>query len=241
MVEPRATAPRTEVAAAASVPHTWAAAMVIPMVGFGSLESLPENVRSTLSKAKYPVYGLWVFGLLQFFLVNPVQAMSAIVLALFGTFLLNEDPQMVSCYRFLRDRVMGERVARTCCGNGGLPMLMPFFILSFSNAIVDFFTLARVVTVLGNQLKQPTNALVFGILLGVWLSETASAALTFGALKAVLAEQGGASLGYQALPGGPASAGPVLGGRGPVAPPGGGRQAGPDFVPFAGEGHRLGG
>lgn len=201
--------------------------MVIPMMSpAGSIDELPDEVRPVLVKVKYCVVGLWVFGLL-FFFFEPIGSMSTICLAVFGTFLLSEDPQMARCYGFLREG-LGQ-----CCGNGGLSMLTPFLVFSLVNSVVDGLQLAQLFSYIGREMLclPPVD-----ILICIWVCEFASAVFSWRVLKAVLPPMPEPGNGYQPLPGRLQSAPPsATGSRGDSQANRGG------FQPFSGEGHRLAG
>eukprot|EP00429_Kryptoperidinium_foliaceum_P073129 CAMPEP_0176222126 /NCGR_PEP_ID=MMETSP0121_2-20121125/20073_1 /TAXON_ID=160619 /ORGANISM="Kryptoperidinium foliaceum, Strain CCMP 1326" /LENGTH=198 /DNA_ID=CAMNT_0017561329 /DNA_START=27 /DNA_END=623 /DNA_ORIENTATION=- len=169
-----------------------------------SITTLPEDVRQTLVHIKWCVFGLWSFGAV-YFVLQPLSALSTLVLAIFGTFLLHEDPQMTPCYNSLREMV-GQ-----CCGNGGMTMLAPFVVFSVVNAVLDGFQLAQLFYLFGGRMF--TSPIV-DILVGIWVFETAAAVLSWRVLKAVaptLPEPGG---DYQRLGGG---APPRPGGPAPQA------------------------
>eukprot|EP00930_Biecheleria_cincta_P008575 TRINITY_DN110057_c0_g1_i1.p1 TRINITY_DN110057_c0_g1~~TRINITY_DN110057_c0_g1_i1.p1 ORF type:complete len:193 (-),score=16.60 TRINITY_DN110057_c0_g1_i1:241-819(-) len=192
--------------------------MVLPMVtNVGSISSLPPDVQALLAFSKYFVFGLWIFGLL-FALFSPVSALSTMCLAIFGTYLLSEDPQMVNCYAVIRSTVIGQ-----CCGHGGLQMLMPFLLLSAINTLMDSLQLVQVFTVYG------VGAFKFipvDLLLGIWVCEFASTAICWRVLKTIMPNPAD---GYQQLPGGPVQTGSSA------------TQPAAGFQPFCGQGHRLGG
>jgi len=217
------------------------AAMVIPLpANSDSIQSLPEDARRLLGFTKYFVMGLWVFSFI-FGIFTPLSALSTWCLAIFGTYLLSEDPQMSQCYEIIRNSSLGA-----CCGTGGLRMLMPFFLLGFVNSLVDSASLIQIFSTYGWQTFKviPVDAL-----LGIWICEMACTLISWRVLKTILPL--GPLEGYQELSGGP-SQGPMppraasegtgsrpLGGAGP----GGlssGRRPNTDFKPFQGTGHKLG-
>lgn len=220
--------------------------MVIPMpiTQQGSILTLSDELRSKLNIVKYCVFLLWGLGVLQFFL-QPISAFSTVILAIFGTFLLGEDPQMAKCFNILRDSVLGQ-----CCGSGALAMLLPYMIFSSLNSVLDGMQLLELFTVGG--LKVLTYPVV-DVLFGIWVCELVSAVLSYQVFKATMPEMpdGGGGMqgvpargpaGYQPLAGGPTMGSGWPGGapRGqPTAPS---RPAQPqNFQVFSGQGNRLGG
>lgn len=209
--------------------------MVVPLLTTGgSITELPEEVRALLVRVKYCVFGLWFFGAL-FALFQPINALTTLFLAIFGTFLLSEDPQMAACYSCLRESPIGP-----CCGSGGLPMLTPFLLFSAVNATVDLLALVQVFNAFGSKVFQYPQV---DLLLCIWVCELCSAVLCWRVFKAVMPPMG-APEGYQQLPaavsGGPPSgprtlSGPSGGGAAPGRPPA------QNFQPFSGQGHRLNG
>lgn len=213
--------------------------MVLPLMppNVGTIENLPPEVRSLLGKAKYFVIGLWVFGGI-FFIFNPISALSTLCLAIFGTFLLSEDPALANCYSCLRESLIGQ-----CCGNGGLQMLAPFLLLSAINSLVDGVEVVQLLSMYGFQVLQ---APAVDLLLGIWICELGSTIISWKVMKAILPTIAPPD-NYQQLPGGMPGGFP---GRMPPAGPGGssprrgpaaGGDPGRDFKPFSGQGHRLGG
>lgn len=92
--------------------------------GTNDIHSLPRSSRSTLRRVKWPVLGLWTFGLVLAY-VSPMQAVFPLLTATLGTFLLPGDPHLSifdSCQR-----------GCCCCRTRGLKML-PFFAVAASVA-----------------------------------------------------------------------------------------------------------
>eukprot|EP00747_Dinoflagellata_sp_TGD_P167580 gnl/TRDRNA2_/TRDRNA2_192220_c0_seq1.p1 gnl/TRDRNA2_/TRDRNA2_192220_c0~~gnl/TRDRNA2_/TRDRNA2_192220_c0_seq1.p1 ORF type:complete len:223 (+),score=24.04 gnl/TRDRNA2_/TRDRNA2_192220_c0_seq1:80-748(+) len=220
--------------------------MVIPLGSPGSqvsIESLPDEAKSLLVGVKWCVIGLWVFGLVLFFVYDSFDALSALCLAIFGTFLLSEDPHLATCYNSLRQSVIGQ-----CCGNPGTPMLAPFLVFSFVNSVVDGLEITQAFTHYGKQTM--THPLVW-LKIGISVCEVASTALSYRVLKIVAPTLAEAEdyRDYQRLPEGPSGMtglGPGRGLGGLVAPrqqrvPGAGPvgAGGQSFVPFSGQGHKL--
>ncbi|CAE8634972.1 unnamed protein product [Polarella glacialis] len=170
--------------------------MVVPM-GMpmsGGLASLPDEARSLLQKTKYFVMGMWFFGLL-FAIYSPISALSTLCLAIFGTYLLMEDPQMSNCYAIIRRSLVGQ-----CCGTGGMQMLMPFLLLSAINTLVDSMQLIQLFSVYG---VATFKFVPIDLLIGIWVCELGSTVLCYRVMKLVLPTMQGPLDAYQQLPNGP--------------------------------------
>ncbi|CAJ1383246.1 unnamed protein product [Effrenium voratum] len=204
--------------------------MVIPLPANESITALPDEARRLLASTKYFVFGLWAFSIV-LGIFSPLSAISTWCLAIFGTYLLHEDPQMSSCYDAIRSSAIGQ-----CCGTGGLRMLMPFFLLGSINSMVDAASLIQFFSTYGWKTFEmiPVDAL-----LGIFLCELSCSIISYRVLKLVL-PTGPLADGYQELANGPAQAGRPgrpLGGAGP----GGVVPQQPAWKPFQGTGHKLGG
>jgi len=240
--------------------------MVVPMPmsqAGGSINQLSPELREKLNTVKYTVLALWVLGVLRTIL-NPMSGLSTLILAILGTFLMSEDPQLANCYAMLRDSFLGQ-----CCGSGGLAMLMPFLVFDGVSAVMDFMQVLTFVTFGGMQiLLNPLVLLTFLVL----VAETVGTVCTYQVFKETMpspsqGQQSGAPPGYRPLSGGgqPTGGAPGQGGGGggmgsffggAGAPSGGGpgRPAGgsgpsavqgpappQSFQMFSGQGNRLGG
>merc|ERR1740129_2093519 len=118
----------------------------------------------------YCVFAFWVLSAAQF-IVQPIAALSTVLLAIFGTYLLQEDPQLAKCYEALRQSVLGQ-----CCGSGGLAMLLPFLAFSSMSSLLDGVQLLQLFAVAG------TAALAFpavDVLLLIFAIESLSTVLSY--------------------------------------------------------------
>jgi len=129
-----------------------------PPRGRLSLENQSTTVKQLMTCMKLCVLGMWVFAFIRV-LLNALGALTAIVVAIVGTFLLAEDPHCAPLYLRLRVSVMGA-----CCGDGGLRMLLPFLLLSTISGLLDALTLHADCHILGYQkaLSQPLDKCVLG-------------------------------------------------------------------------------
>ncbi|CAK9065980.1 unnamed protein product [Durusdinium trenchii] len=210
--------------------------MVVPLPANESITALPDGGQPMLVLIRYAVVGLWVFSIF-LVIISPLSALSQLGMAWLGTYLLAEDPQMSPCYARLRATALGQ-----CCGDGGLRMLFPFFLLGAVNCLVDGATLIQIFSVNG---WGSFKIVAVDALLGVFTFEFLGALASWRLVKMVIPMGGfadnGALDGYRELPGAP---GRPLGGPGPGgitgagAPPGAGSTDA--FKPFQGTGHKLG-
>lgn len=227
--------------------------MVIPIgapltLGIGSTGDLDENSRRSLARVKYCVLGLWAGGLMRLLLGDPISAISTLLDASFGSFLLAEDPHLMCCYRILRDSLVGQ-----CCGVPGIPMLPPFILFSAVNCIFDALLVSKDFSKHGLRARGVTNPLV-DVTIAVLICETLATIFAWSALKSIAATATLSDEAYYALSRGDPPRqvamqgllGPGARGqqRWPAEPEERGprSQLGPQAgAPFSGQGFRLGG
>jgi hypothetical protein len=113
---------------------------------------LSSDTMDRLLYSRYAVIGLWICAFLRLFVDNPFNGLSTAFSAVTGTYTFMNDTQFSKCYDFM---------ARNCmfCGTGGSQCLGPFMTVCLINAVFDFFRVLSLVWA-GVALLVPLTTLV---------------------------------------------------------------------------------
>lgn len=103
--------------------------MVIPLHGMGAMGPPTAEMLVQLGHLKWCVLAQYICVVSRFIADDSYGAINDLFGALFGTFLLKEDPHLSACYRFLRDTPLGA------FSEGGLSCLLPYMFLSALNGM----------------------------------------------------------------------------------------------------------
>jgi hypothetical protein len=200
------------------------------------INSLSEDAQNKLRLLKFCVFGLYFFGSLRFIFGDPMGSLQDMMVGIIGTFLLSQDPDpnIQACYGCLARTALGA-----CCVPG-LQMLPSFMMISAINVVYDAIAILPVIFQNGPAALQNTPVLV---LTAVFCFEIASAYLSYKIFVSCRPELGLGGQGGSYQP-------PQFGQGGEVRPPAmqsmgsgnasSGGQSSRDFVPFGGQGQKLG-
>ena len=178
-----------------------------------------------LKYVRYAVVGLWICGLARMLVDNPFNGVATIFAAICGTYTFMNDKFFTKCYEFMASNCV-------VCGPGGAQCMGPFMSISLINAIFDIFRFISLITG-GVLFLVPMTSMA--ILLSIIFQVYAFAACL--SVYKELVQPFDGPLPYD-------NRQPFMQSRSGYAPmqesmgaPG---SSGAGFVPFAGEGRRLG-
>ena len=175
-----------------------------------------------LKYVRFSVVAIWICGFARLFVDNPFNGVATIFAAICGTYTFMNDNLFTKCYDFMSSNCV-------ICGPGGAQCMGPFMSISLINAIFDIFRFISLISG-GVLLVLPITSIV--ILTSI-LTQVYAFAACLSVYKEMVQPFDG-PLPYdnrqsfmQSRPG-----------YAPMQESMGGSGAG--FVPFAGEGRRLG-
>eukprot|EP00397_Hematodinium_sp_SG-2012_P045183 GEMP01050658.1.p1 GENE.GEMP01050658.1~~GEMP01050658.1.p1 ORF type:complete len:239 (+),score=21.27 GEMP01050658.1:102-719(+) len=204
--------------------------MVIPMSMPRFSGEMPQEVQKHLSILKYFVITMYLCAFVRM-LWDPFGALNDIFCALFGTFLLKDDSTLRGCYGCL----MSSPLAMF--GDGGISCLVPFSLICMFNGVMNIIKALMVVGQVG--LLPCVNGLgcfVPIIQMTVSIAELGACYLGWR----IFAKLQSGTAGYddpEAAAGRTQGAAGFFGPNRRDDPPAAAQQP---FVPFAGQGNRLG-
>jgi hypothetical protein len=185
---------------------------------------LSDNSMERLKYVRYSVILLWLCGFSRMFVDNPFNGVATIFAAVCGTYTFMNDKFFTKCYEFMASNCV-------LCGPGGAQCMGPFMSISLINAIFDIFRFISLISG-GVMLMVPLTSIA--ILLSIIIQVYAFAACL--SVYKELVQPFDGPLPYD-------NRQPFIQSRSGYAPMQesmGGQGSGAGFVPFAGEGRRLG-
>ena len=105
--------------------------MVLTNQGLPSGPRSDENL-DRLKWARYSVLGLWACAVLRLLTDNPFNGVATAFAAATGTYTFMNDKRLEGCYQFISTNCV-------ICGPGGTQCMGPFMSISLINAIFDVF------------------------------------------------------------------------------------------------------
>lgn len=187
--------------------------MVLTTQGMPSGPLGGENFER-LRLVRFSVIGLWAFALIRLVVDNPLNGLATAFAAATGTYTFMNDKRLEGCYEFMSNNCV-------ICGPGGTQCMGPFMSICVINAIFDLF---RIISLWNAGVASLLPIASISIAVSVILQ-----AYCFYACIQVFKE-----LVQRYEPSVPERSYVRLAGEGTGNPPASG------FVPFSGEGRRLG-
>jgi len=190
---------------------------MIPLGGMLIMGPPTQRMQKRLSYVKWCVIATYACAVGRFVANDPFGALNDVFGALFGTFLLKEDPVLQGCYRCLHESPLGAM------SEGGMACLLPYTFMAGLNGL---FSSVRVYTIMNKfgTLLPCAHKLVCLLPLWLVLSSAAQLFAVWLCWKVYKQMQQQAFSGIYMNPEAPEGGG--LQGPTPT-PPGGGRAAGP--------------
>ena len=186
--------------------------------------SLSEDSTNRLKYVRFAVGILWLCGVTRMFVDNPFNGVATMFAAICGTYTFMNDKLFSKCYQFMYSNC-------TFCGPGGAQCMGPFMSISLINAIFDIF---RFISLISGGVLFLLPITSIAILLSI-IAQVYAFAACLSVYKELVQPFDG-PLPYDTRQ-------PFMQARSGYAPMQesmGGQGSGAGFVPFAGEGRRLG-
>lgn len=100
---------------------------------------LSEETMNRLKYVRLSLFVLWVCGVARLFVDNPFNGVATLFAAVCGTYTFMNDQLFTKCYEFM---------SRNCtfCGPGGAQCMGPFLSISLINAIFDIFRVISLIS-----------------------------------------------------------------------------------------------